>query len=257
MNEVLVTDTGGVRRVRIDRPAKRNALTRDMYGRLADALAGASEAKARVVWLCGTEECFTAGNDMADFGRREPDRPSSAVPFLAALSGCKVPIVASVNGPAVGIGTTMLLHCDLVYASAGARFQLAFVNLGLCPEAGSTILLPARAGSLRAAELLLLGEPFDAAAAHQAGLVNAVLATPTEADQVAREKAQALAAKPPDALRTTRALLRGWQHQAVQEAMRAEGDEFARLLRGPEAREAVAAFLEKRRPDFQHRAEAE
>ena len=165
--------------------------------------------------------------------------------FLEALIACDLPIVASVNGAAVGVGTTMLLHCDLVYCSAGAKFQLPFVNLGLCPEAASSLLLPARAGMLRASELLLLGDPFDGAIAKQSGIVNAVLPSAAEADALALSRAQALAAKPPEALRTTRALLRRSRAE-VTAVMREEGTEFARLLHGPEAREALGAMTERR-----------
>ena len=249
MSEIVVTDRPGVREVAIDRPAKRNALTRAMYFTLAEALAGADAAGARAIWLHGGAECFTAGNDLGDFARAVPGERSAAWTFLEALIGCEVPIVASVNGAAVGVGTTLLLHCDLAYCSEGARFQLPFVNLGLCPEAASSLLLPARAGAARAAELLLLGDPFDAAAAREAGVVNAVLPNPAEADAMGRSRAEALAAKPPEALRTTRALLRG-NRPEILAVMRAEGDQFARLLHAPEAREALAAIAEKRSPAF-------
>lgn len=248
MSEILVTDRSGLREIALDRPAKRNALTRAMYRALASALSDAAAAGARAIWLHGSAECFTAGNDLGDFAQAVPGERSAAWDFLEALIACDVPIVASVNGAAVGVGTTMLLHCDLVYCSAGARFQLPFVNLGLCPEAASSLLLPARAGILRASELLLLGEPFDAAMAKDAGLVNAVLASPEEADSLAVSRAGALAGKPPEALRTTRALLRRTRAE-VTAVMRAEGAEFARLLHGPEAREALRAAAERRAAD--------
>ena len=245
MAEIIVTDRPGVREIAIDRPAKRNALTRAMYGALGDALAGAAAAGARAIWLRGSAECFTAGNDLGDFAQARPGERSAAVDFLEIVMACDTPLVASVNGAAVGIGVTLLLHCDLVYCSEGARFQLPFVNLGLCPEAASSLLLPARAGFLRASELLLLGDPFDSAAARDAGMVNAVLPTPAEADAMALSRAEALAAKPPDALRTTRALLRRGQ-AAVAAAMREEAEQFGRLLHGPEARAVLAAMAEKR-----------
>jgi enoyl-CoA hydratase/carnithine racemase len=249
MSEVVVTDRPGVREIMLDRPAKRNALTRAMYGALGEALTGAAAAGARAIWLHGSAECFTAGNDLGDFARAVPGERSAAWTFLEALIGCDIPIVASVNGAAVGVGTTMLLHCDLVYCSASARFQLPFVNLGLCPEAASSLLLPARAGAARAAALLLLGEPFDAAEAVAAGIVNTVLHSAAEADAVALARAQTLAAKPPEAMRTTRALLHR-NRPEVLAAMQAEGEAFARLLHGPEAAEALAAQAEKRAPDF-------
>ncbi len=251
--EILVTDGHGVREVAIDRPAKRNALTRAMYDALGDALAGAEAAGARAIWLHGGADCFTAGNDLDDFRHAVVGERSAAWGFLEQLIACDIPIVASVNGAAVGVGTTMLLHCDLVTCSAGARFQLPFVNLGLCPEAASSLLLPARAGALRANELLLLGEPFDGEAARDAGIVNAVLPDAAGADGLAYARAQALAAKPPEALRTTRALLRRTRAE-VTAVMREEGTAFARLLHGPEAREALAARAEKRPPDFRHSA---
>ena len=246
---IVVTDRPGVREVVLDRPAKRNALTRAMYRALGDALAGAPASGARAIWLHGSTECFTAGNDLGDFADAVPGERSAAWEFLEALIACDVPIVAAVNGAAVGVGTTMLLHCDLVYCSVGARFQLPFVNLGLCPEAASSLLLPARAGALRAAELLLLGDPFDAAAARDAGIVNAVLPTAAATDSLALARAEALAAKPVAALRQTRALLRR-NRAEVLAVMREEGTAFAELLHGPEAREVLAARAEKRTPDF-------
>jgi enoyl-CoA hydratase/carnithine racemase len=250
--DVTVRDHAGVREIRLDRPAKRNALTRAMYRALSDALAGASAAGVRAIWLHGSDECFTAGNDIGDFAAARPGEPSAALAFLDVLVACDTPIVASVNGAAVGVGTTMLLHCDLVYASAGARFQLPFVNLGICPEAGSSLLLPAVAvaGPRLAAELLLLGGAFDPATAMRAGLLNAILPDAAAADAMGREQAEALAAKAPDALRTARLLLRRWPRAAVKQAMDAEATEFARLLHGPEAQEAMRAFQEKRPPDF-------
>ena len=248
-SEIGVVDRPGVREIAIDRPAKRNALTRAMYGALGDALAGAAAAGARAIWLHGSAECFTAGNDLGDFARAVPGERSAAWGFLEQLIACDVPIVASVNGAAIGVGTTMLLHCDLVYCSAGARFQLPFVNLGLCPEAASSLLLPARAGALRASELLLLGEPFDGDVARDAGIVNAVLPNASEADSLALARAEALAAKPAEALRVTRALLRR-NRAEVTAVMREEGAAFARLLHGAEAREILAARAENRPPDF-------
>lgn len=249
MTEIVVTERPGIREIAINRPDKRNALTRAMYAALGEALSGAAAAGARAIWLHGSTECFTAGNDLGDFARALPGERSAAWNFLECLIACELPIVASVNGAAVGVGTTMLLHCDLVYCSAAVRFQLPFVNLGLCPEAASSLLLPMRAGALRASELLLLGDAFDGTTALAAGIVNAMLPTAAEADAMALGKAEALAAKPLEALRTTRALLRR-NRADVTAVMRTEGAEFARLLHGPEAREALAARAEKRPPDF-------
>lgn len=250
MDEITVSDAGGVRAVGLNRPLKRNALTPAMYRALGTALAGAAAAGSRAIWLHGSAECFTAGNDLGDFAVAHPGEPRPAMAFLEQLAACETPIVASVNGAAVGIGATLLLHCDLAYCSAGARFQLPFVNLGLCPEAASSLLLPGRAGLLRASELLLLGEPFDAATAREAGLVLAVLPDADAADAMGRSRAATLAAKPPEALRASRALLRQGSLAAVQRAMRAEAAEFGRLLQGPEAREALTALREKRAPEF-------
>jgi enoyl-CoA hydratase/carnithine racemase len=250
MSDVIVHDHDGVREVRLDRPAKRNALTRAMYAAMGDALSSATAAGVRAIWLHGSAECFTAGNDLLDFAAAEAGPPAAAMAFLRVLVACETPIVASVNGAAVGIGTTLLLHCDLAYCSAGARFQLPFVNLGLCPEGASSLLLPARAGMKRASELLLLGEPFDPATALACGLVNAVLPDAEAADAMGRSRAEALAAKAPDALRTTRALMRQWEKEAIARALDAESAAFGRLLHGPEAREALTAFREKRAPDF-------
>nr|WP_254070324.1 enoyl-CoA hydratase-related protein [Acidisphaera sp. L21] len=244
-SEIEITDRPGLRDIAINRPAKRNALTRAMYRALSDGLSGAAGVGARAIWLHGSAECFTAGNDLGDFAHAMPGAPSAAWGFLEALIACDTPIVATVNGAAVGVGTTMLLHCDLVCCSAGARFQLPFVNLGLCPEAASTLLLPARAGLLRASELLLLGDPFDAATAREAGIVNAILPDPPDADAWGLSRAEALAAKPPEALRATRALLRR-NRAEVTAVMREEGAVFARLLHAPEARHALAARVEPR-----------
>jgi enoyl-CoA hydratase/carnithine racemase len=182
--------------------------------------------------------------------------PSPARGFLAALRGCPKPVVAAVAGVAVGIGTTMLLHCDLVYAGESARFALPFVDLGLCPEGGSSLLLPQRAGALLANELLMLGGAFDAATALRAGIVNAVL--PDDALlAAAAEKAHILAAKPPAAVEATKALLRRAEAARLDEQMEEEFGRFAALLRSPEAAEAVAAFAEKRKPDFSRFLRAE
>src|SRR5262249_43503511 len=163
--------------IRIDRPEKKNALTAAMYAAMSEALQRAENDPAvRVVVITGTENCFTAGNDLADFAAAKPGQPTPAIRYLETLASAQKPVVAAVSGVAIGIGTTMLLHCDLVYAAAGARFQLPFVNLGLCPEAASTLILPWRMGHHRAAQLLFFGEPFGAEAARSFGLVNEVFA---------------------------------------------------------------------------------
>jgi enoyl-CoA hydratase/carnithine racemase len=248
---IVTEQHGHVLEIRIERPERRNALTHAMYRALLAALDQAeSDTNVRVTLLTGTEDCFTAGNDMNDFLESPPDSPQSPVmQLLERLPGLTKPLVAAVTGPAVGIGTTLLLHCDLVYLGEGTRLQLPFVNLGLSPEAGSSLLLPLLAGQARAAELLLLGETFDARTAREIGLANAVLADEACLAH-ARERAARLAAQPPAAVRASRALLRRTWQEAVTEQIRTESEVFIERLRAPEAREAISAFLEKRPPDF-------
>lgn len=242
---------GGILHVQIHRPAKKNALDRAMYTALAEALRRADgDASCRVVLLYGTPEAFTAGNDLSDFAEHPPSGPESPVfQFLSALVAAETPIVAAVAGPAVGIGTTMLMHCDLVYAADSARFQLPFVPLGLCPEAGSSYLLPRIAGSAKAAEWLLLGEPFSATDALAGGLVNEVLLT-SDVLPRAQARAERLAAFPAASVRLTKQLLRETTEAATAETMQREFTAFAERLRSPEAAEAFAAFRERRAPDF-------
>jgi enoyl-CoA hydratase/carnithine racemase len=236
--------------IRIHRPEKKNALTRAMYLALMEAIQHAEQdAAVRVIVLTGGEECFTAGNDIADFAAAKPGEAPVALEYLRALAATKKPVIAAVAGVAIGIGTTMLLHCDLVYATENARFQLPFVNLGLCPEAASSLILPMMLGRHRAAELLLFGEPFGAEGARHLGLVNHTL-KPHEFMPKVMERAQQLAEKPPDSLRTTKMLLRSGMHDAIARAMDRETEQFARLLQGPEAKEAMTAFLQRRKPDF-------
>ncbi len=248
----IVTETAErVARIEIARPEKKNALTEEMYAALADAvLAAEGDAQVRTLFIHGAPDCFCAGNDLKDFLERPPrgdDAP--AWRFLRALSGAGKPVVAAVAGPAVGIGTTMLLHCDLVYAASGARFQLPFVPLGLVPEAGSSLLLPARAGYARAAELLLLGRTFDAERALAAGLVTEVVAA-GELIERGRRAALELAALPPASVRHTKRLMKAAFSGGVADAMREELRAFREQVVSSEAKEAFAAFLEKRRPDF-------
>ena len=255
--DIEVTDTpDGVRSVLLSRPAKRNSLTVAMYGALTATLRDAAEnPAARAVLLTGGPDCFTAGNDLHDFRDRAPHEGASpALAFLDALRDCPRPVIAAVGGVAVGIGTTLLLHCDLAYATQEATFRLPFVDLGLCPEAASSLLLPLRAGPALAAELLLLGEPFDAPTALRANLINAVLPAPDLLAH-ATARARALAQKPPAALATTKALLRRWTRGRTTDALAEEAEHFRRLLDGPEAREALAAFAERRAPDFSRRAQ--
>lgn len=242
---------GGLCTIAFARPDKKNAITADMYARMAEGLArAADDPVVRVVLFVGSPTCFTAGNDLQDFLANPPAGEDSAVfRFLSRLSGFPKPIVAAPCGPAVGIGTTLLLHCDLVYAGDNARFSVPFAQLGLCPEAASSLLLPSIVGWQRAAEKLLLGEPFDAQEAREMGLVNRVVPA-AEAAAFARAQAIKLAHLPPASLRATKRLMKGAVGAAIGAQMVAEGEVFRHLLREPEAREAFTAFLQKRRPDF-------
>lgn len=255
MSEVIVTDADGLRTIRLNRPEKKNALTKAMYAAMRDAVReGSANPAVRAILLTGGDACFTSGNDVGDFKARSTAEPATvptpARDFLWAMIECPKPIVAAVAGFAIGIGTTMLLHCDLVYASENALFRMPFVDLGLCPEGGSSLLVPLRAGQLLANELLLLGEAFGPATAVRAGIANAVVA-PQDLLAHAESKARTLANKPPEALAATKALLRRPDVGGLRAHMHAEFDRFGELLRGPEAAEAVSAFQEKRKPDFQ------
>ena len=251
MKNILTENDGGVLRLQFDRTEKKNAITAAMYQALAHALRHAErDGSVRVALIHGTPDVFTAGNDLQDFLAHPPhtvDAP--AFQFIRAIHEFPKPLLAAVSGLAVGIGTTMLLHCDLVYCAPGTRFSLPFVNLGLCPEAGSSFLLPRLAGYQKAAELLMLGEPFAAETAKEIGLVNAIV--PTEA-LVATSMATArkLAAKPAASLRETKMLMKQGLHEAVKLAMGDESEAFRERLESPEAKEAFTAFLEKRQPDF-------
>ena len=241
----------GILTVTINRPEKKNALNVAMYGALADALQRADADPAiRVVLLCGCGDCFTSGNDIADFVNFPPTGPDSPVlRFLNAMTLAATPIVAAVNGAAIGVGTTLLLHCDLVYAADTALFQMPFVSLGLCPEAGSTLLLPLLMGHQRAAELLLLSESFSAARAEQLGIITAVVPQ-AELHQTARAKARQLAAQPAAAVRLTKSLLKRPSREQLLETAAFEISCFLERLTSPEAREALRAFIEHRKPDF-------
>jgi enoyl-CoA hydratase/carnithine racemase len=203
-----------------------------------------------VVLIQGDASIFSAGNDISDFLNAPPSTQDSPVfRFLRGIAGFPKPVMAAVCGPAVGIGTTMLFHCDLVYAGDNAAFSMPFVNLGLCPEAASSLLAPQLFGYHRAAEALLLGEPFMAEAALDIGFVNRVV-PPTECNAIAQAQARKLAAKPLGALIETKRLMKKTQQSAVLERMAEEGQSFGRMLHEPAAREAFTAFMEKRKPDF-------
>ncbi|NML47826.1 enoyl-CoA hydratase [Ramlibacter sp. G-1-2-2] len=251
MSDIRVHAEAGVMTITFNRAERKNSITAAMYGMLADALAAAqADANVRVVVLQGSETIFSAGNDINDFLNNPPAGAESPVSrFLRGIATFPKPLLACVCGPAVGIGTTMLFHCDLVYAGDNAAFSMPFVNLGLCPEAASSLLVPQMLGYHRAAEALLLGEPFMAEAALEVGLVNRVL-PPTEAHGYAQAQARKLAAKPLSALIETKRLMKAGKQEAVLARMDEEGAVFGRMLREPAAREAFTAFMEKRRPDF-------
>ncbi|MEJ8835194.1 enoyl-CoA hydratase [Ramlibacter sp. AN1133] len=250
-DEVLVHAEGGVMTLTLNRLARKNSLTGAMYAALAEAIARAREdAAVRVVLVQGYETVFCAGNDIGDFLNQPPAGAESPVfRFLHGIATFPKPLLAAVCGPAVGVGTTMLFHCDLVYAGDNAAFSMPFVNLGLCPEAASSLLAPQLLGYHRAAEALLLGEPFMAEAALEVGLVNRVL-PPTEANGYAQAQARKLAAKPLASLVETKRLMKKGQQPAVVQQMADEGESFRRMLVAPAAREAFTAFMEKRKPDF-------
>ena len=235
----------------LNRMDKKNSFTAAMYAELAEALRwAADDAAVRVVLFQGHETIFSAGNDIGDFLNKPPSTPDSPVfRFLNTIATFPKPLLAAVCGPAVGIGTTMLLHCDLVYAGDNAMFSMPFVNLGLCPEAASSLLVPRLMGYQRAAEVLLMGDPFMAEAALEVGLVNRVV-PPTEANALAQQQARRLATKPLSSVIETKRLLKASTTPAVLERMREEGAIFGRMLQEPAAKEAFSAFLEKRKPDF-------
>ena len=251
MSDILIDTAAGVMTLTINRLDKKNSLTQAMYGAMADALNQAvADASVRAVVLQGHETIFSAGNDIGDFLNGPTSTLESPVyRFLQGIAQFPKPLVAAVCGPAVGVGTTMLFHCDLVYAGDNAAFSMPFVNLGLCPEAASSLLVPQMMGYHRAAEALLLGEPFMAEAAMEVGLVNRVV-PPTEANAVAQAQARKLAAKPLSSLVETKRFMKKGQTSLVLAQMAEEGASFGRMLREPAAREAFTAFMEKRKPDF-------
>lgn len=245
---VKIASEDRVLEIEIARPEKKNALTATMYRAMTAALADASQRRdVSAVLIHGAGDAFCAGNDLADF-LSGPEGGAAAFDFIRAIATFDKPLVAAVQGLAVGVGTTMLFHCDLVYAAQDARFIMPFVNLGIVPEAGSSLLAPATLGYAKAAAMLLLGEPLDAQAADNAGFVTAIL----PADQLldhARRKARALTAKPPAALLATRRLMKG-DPAALLARIEEEAALFREAMQSPEAREAFSTFFEKRQPIF-------
>jgi len=248
MSELILTQVdAGVLTVTFNRPSKKNAFTHEMYSALTEALAaGAAHAEVKVVLLTGAGGAFTAGNDLADFLEHPPTGEASPVfQFLRTLAGYAKPVVAAVQGAAVGIGTTLLLHCDDVVVSDNARFSLPFVNLGLCPEGGASVLLPLAAGMPLASELLLLGEPFDAATALRARIAS-VIAPDASLHATARARALKYASRPAASLAATKALVREPTRAQVEAALSREGAVFMERLQSPEAKAAFAAFLQRK-----------
>jgi enoyl-CoA hydratase/carnithine racemase len=252
MSHIESERDGAVQRIAINRPDKKNALTADMYDAPSTALEQAeADDGVRVILLHAKGAAFTAGNDLEDFLKKpwKEQAIPPAVRFIHAVARARKPIVAAVQGLAVGVGTTILLHCDLVYAAEDAKLVMPFINLGIVPEAASTVLLPLAIGRQRAAELFMLGAPLSARRAFEMGLVNAVVA-PEALLATAAAAAQQLAEKPAGALRACKALMTRAQQSEVERAMREEVMVISERLESAETKEALSAFLEKRKPDF-------
>jgi enoyl-CoA hydratase/carnithine racemase len=249
---VRVERDGAVLAITLARPERRNAITVAMYAALADAIESASkDDDVRVITICGEGQDFAAGNDLADFLEAAP-RLDDEIPvwrLLRILAICETPIVAAVHGNCVGIGTTMLLHCDLVIADETARFSMPFVDLALVPEAASSLLFPRLAGRRRAARYLLLCEPFGAEEAEAIGLVSHRVAAGGSVEKL-QQVVNALLGKPPQALRQTQRLLRHGASDEILDRMKLESSLFAERLASAEVKEAISAFFEKRKPNF-------
>jgi len=256
MSDILTERAGSILRVTLNRPAKKNAMTSSMYVTFAEILNDAAKnEEIRVVLWNGAGDSFSAGNDLQDFLKNPPGPGESPQARLAsALLNFDKPLIAAVQGVAIGGGTTLLTHCDFVYAGANTKFQLPFVNLGLVPEFGSSWSLPARSGYLRAAELIMLGQPFGATLAAEIGLVTEVVPDARVLD-TAIETAEKLAAKPPAALQACKRLMKHSQREQIAQAIKVENEEFASRVRSAEAKEAFTAFFEKRAPDFKRTKE--
>jgi enoyl-CoA hydratase/carnithine racemase len=257
MDDIVTEHTGSILRVQLNRPTKRNAMTSAMYLSLATIFNEAEkDENTRVVLWHGAGDSFCAGNDIDDFLKNPPGPGESPqARLMEALINFDKPLVAAVQGAAIGGGTTMLLHCDFIYAGESAKFQMPFINLAVVPEFGSSCSVPARIGHLRAAELILLGAPFDARRAAELGLATQVV---SDKDVMARatETAGKLAAKPASALQASKRLMKQPFREQIKAAMKAENEEFSVQVRSEDAREAFTAFLEKRKPDFTRSAKS-
>jgi enoyl-CoA hydratase/carnithine racemase len=257
MDEIITERSASMLRVELNRPAKKNAMTSSMYVTLADVFDDAAkDERVRVVLWHGAGDSFCAGNDIEDF-LKNPPGPGNfpQARLMEALVDFDKPLIAAVQGAAIGGGTTMLTHCDLVYAGESAKFQMPFVNLALVPEFGSSFSIPARIGHIRAAELILLGLSFDARKAADLGLVTQVVS-----DQnllaTASETARKLAAKPAGALQASKKLMKHSFSEQIKAAMKAENEEYSARVRSEDAKEAFAAFLQKRPPNFNRTTKA-
>ncbi len=251
MDEIITERSGSILRVELNRPTKRNAMTSRMYVTLADVFNDAAkDERTRVVLWHGAGDSFCAGNDVEDFLKNPPGPGESPqARLMHALVDFDKPLVAAVQGAAIGGGTTMLTHCDFVYAGESAKFQMPFINLAVVPEFGSSFSVPARIGHIRAAELILLGLPFDAKRAAELGFITQVV---SDQDLLATATATArkLAVKPAGALQASKRLMKRSFRELIKAAMKAENEEFSAQVRSADAKEALTAFLEKRPPDF-------
>jgi len=249
--EITTERAGSILRLQLNRPTKKNAMTSNMYATLADLLnQAAKDDEIRAVVVHGAGDSFTAGNDLEDF-LKNPPKPGESVQerFVAALVNFEKPLIAAVHGAAVGSGTTMLAHFDFVYAAETTRFQLPFINLAVVPELGSSYSIPAAIGYIPAAELFLLGIPFNGRRAAELGVVTRVVAQDAVL-ATAMETARALAEKPAMAMQASKKLLKRWSREQTETAIKVETAEFGARVRSDEAREAMNAFLQKRAPDF-------
>ncbi|MGY2163530.1 enoyl-CoA hydratase/isomerase family protein [Pseudomonas tolaasii] len=245
---ILLHRERGLLTLQLNRHDKKNALTRAMYTQLAEALDVAdADADVRAVLIQGSNDCFTAGNDIGDFLEQPPsDLDSPPFHFMTSLINCRKPVVAGVAGSAVGIGTTLLLHCDLVYISRDARLRMPFVNLGLCPEFGSSLILPRLLGHAKAAELLLLGEGFTGEQAAEWGIATEALGSGEAALAKAREMAQRFETLAPGAVQVTKQLMKSVDRQQLRQVIEEEGALFVQRLKSPEAIAALSGFIARR-----------
>ncbi|SEN12437.1 Enoyl-CoA hydratase/carnithine racemase [Pseudomonas sp. ok272] len=246
-NAILLEREGGLLTLRLNRPDKKNALTRAMYSQLADALQQAdSDPGINAILITGSHTCFTAGNDIGDFLQEPPsDLTSPVFQFMRSLLECRKPVIAAVAGAAVGIGTTLLLHCDLVYISVDAKLRMPFVNLGLCPEFGSSLILPRLLGQAKAAELLLLGEGFNGEQAAAWGIATQALPNGEAAFAKAREMALRFDTLPPEAVRISKQLMKAPDRELLRKVVEDEGKLFVQRLRSPEAVAALMGFINR------------